>query len=50
MRVSGVVDSDNETGHLTVSGPAAAKGTLVLRGERISGTLGGHPVRASDFD
>ncbi len=50
MRVSGTIDSDDETGHLTVSGPAAAGGTLVLDGDKISGTLGGHPVRASDFD
>jgi pimeloyl-ACP methyl ester carboxylesterase len=50
MRVSGAIDSDDETGHLTVSGPAAAGGTLVLRGDKVSGTLGGHPVRASDFD
>jgi pimeloyl-ACP methyl ester carboxylesterase len=50
MRVSGAIDSDDETGHLTVSGPAAAGGTLVLDGDKIRGTLGGHPVRASDFN
>jgi pimeloyl-ACP methyl ester carboxylesterase len=50
MRVSGVIDADKETGHLTVSGPAAAGGTLVLDGNKIRGTLGGHPVRASDFN
>lgn len=50
MRVSGTVDSDNETGHLTVSGPAASGGTLVLDGNKVSGTLGGHPIRASDFN
>jgi pimeloyl-ACP methyl ester carboxylesterase len=50
MRVTGVIDAGDETGHLTVSGPAAAGGTLVLDGDRIRGTLGGRPVRASDFD
>ena len=49
MRVSGSI-ADGETGHLTVSGPAAAGGTLVLDGNKITGTLGGHPVRASDFN
>jgi pimeloyl-ACP methyl ester carboxylesterase len=49
MRVSGQIDDDGNTGHLTVSGPAAAGGTLVLDGNKITGTLGGHPVRASDF-
>ena len=42
--------SDANKGHLTVSGPAAASGTLVLDGEKVTGTLGGRPVRASDFD
>jgi hypothetical protein len=50
MRVSGLIDSDDESGHLTVSGPAASGGTLVLDGNKIRGTLGGHPVRASDFN
>ena len=45
-----MIDADKETGHLTVSGPAAAGGTLVLDGNKIRGTLGGHPVRASDFN
>jgi pimeloyl-ACP methyl ester carboxylesterase len=50
MRVSGLIDSDDESGHLTVSGPTASGGTLVLDGDKIRGTLGGHPVRASDFN
>lgn len=49
MRVSGLIDDDSTKGHLTVTGPAAAGGTLVLDGNKITGTLGGHPVRASDF-
>jgi hypothetical protein len=50
MRVSGVIDGEGESGRLTVSGPAAAGGTLLLVGDNVSGTLGGHRVRTSDFD
>ena len=50
MRVSGVIDIENENGRLTISGPAAARGTLVLDGNHVRGTIGGHPVRDSDFN
>jgi pimeloyl-ACP methyl ester carboxylesterase len=50
MRVSGVIDGEGESGHLTVSGPAAAGGTLLLDGDNVSGTLGGHRIRTSDFN
>ena len=50
MRVSGVIDIENEKGRLTVGGPAAASGTLVLDGDHVRGTVGGHPVRDSDFN
>jgi hypothetical protein len=50
LRVSGFIDSKREVGRLTVSGPAAAAGTLLLDGEAVTGTIGGHPVRSADFD
>ena len=51
MRVSGTIDSDDETGHLTVSGPAAAGGTLVLDGDKHhAGRSAATRSAASDFN
>ncbi|WP_028061439.1 alpha/beta hydrolase [Candidatus Solirubrobacter pratensis] len=49
LRISGFIDDNGERGRLIVGGPAASGGTLVLKGDAIAGSLGGHPVRASDF-
>ncbi len=49
VKVSGRLEHFGERrqrGQLRVSGGAAARGLLRLRGGRVSGRLGGHPVRA----
>jgi hypothetical protein len=51
VKVSGSVRLDltgrsATSAKLTVSGPAAAKGTLTFTGNRFKGKLGGHTVRS----
>jgi pimeloyl-ACP methyl ester carboxylesterase len=49
VHVSGTIDgwvlNDSLRGRLTIGGRAAARGTLTVRGGRVSGRLGGTPVR-----
>ena len=50
LRVSGTVERLGErrqAGRLRLSGPAAARGTVRVHGRRVSGRLGGRPVRAT---
>jgi hypothetical protein len=50
LRISGYIDSKRNSGRLTVSGPDASAGTLLLDGDAVRGTIGGQPIRASDFN
>jgi pimeloyl-ACP methyl ester carboxylesterase len=49
LRVTGFIDSKSESGRLTISGANASPGRLVLDGDDVRGTIGGRPVRTSDF-
>lgn len=43
-RIDGFVLGSALRGRITIGGPAAARGTLTVRGRRVSGRLGGTPV------
>ncbi len=50
LRVDGYFDNAASLGRLTVSGPAAAAGTLLLHGSTVSGGLGGHAILPHDLN
>jgi hypothetical protein len=49
MRVSGFVNLKSETGRLVISGPAAARGTIVIGRHSTGGRIGGHRVTENDL-